>query len=88
MKTLNDFKEEVAKEMGYENYNQIFKTTSKHSISECIEAAAERYAEYMAIEFVKHIDTKYLEAISDNKFDEQFKKEYEIFRKISSKKHP
>lgn len=73
MKTLNDFKNEVAKENGYKHYKQIFRT-STFSISDCIELAAERYAEYMAVEFVKHYSPEDCQEL-----DEQFKELYQRF---------
>lgn len=80
MKTLNDFKNEVAKENGYENYKQIFRT-SKFSISDCIELAAERYAEYMCICFCEELKDYTRESKTILGHDERSaKKLYDIFR--------
>lgn len=66
MKTLNDFKDEVAREDGYQydgwqEMKDILKFhKEEHLILERLDLAAQRYAEYMAIEFA--------EFISNNKF--------------------
>ena len=80
MKTINDFKEEVAKEMGYNDWKQdqlLFKHEYiLHQIS------AERYAEYVAICFCENLKayTREADVIIGN--DERTSKElFDIFRK-------
>lgn len=61
MKTINDFKNEVAQSnsLGYKNWEDMVEQLGFNEISstllfERLQYAAEKYAEYIAIEFLKH----------------------------------
>lgn len=47
-KTLQYFKDEVAKDMKFKSYAQVFNADNKHGIEMIIDEAAERYAQYLA----------------------------------------
>lgn len=73
MKTINDFKEEVAKEEGYESA----KTLSRWAADQ----AAERYAEYMCICFCEDLKDYTRESETILGHDERTVKElYDIFK--------
>lgn len=73
MKTLNDFKHEVAQEEGYES--------AKTLSSWAADQAAERYAEYMAVCFCEELKDYTRESESILGHDERSAKQlYDLFK--------
>lgn len=82
MKTLNDFKDEVAKENGYKDWKDLMLNNFDIYVDKKADLAAERYAEYVAICFCEYLKdyTREADVIIGN--DERTSKElYDIFRK-------
>jgi len=79
MKTLQDFKDELAREMGYINWEgmgKVYIHIEAHKVLfERLEVVSQRYAEYMAIEFYKHKIS-----ITNDALDEYYSTEYQNFR--------